>query len=212
MVFAFPKLHPMKHVPSWWLLLMCFSAFLISSSLHAAGSSMTASAATQGSEANALLKWKASFDKQSQALLSSWNGSSPCHWAGITCDESKSVSEVNLTSFELRGTLQSLNFSSLPNILTIDINNNSFYGTIPQQIGVLSNLVTLDISTNHLSGPIPKSVGNLSKLSFLDFSGNSLSGTFPSEIAKLANLSHLNVKGNSLSGNIPQEIWRSDNL
>jgi hypothetical protein len=37
-----------------------------------------ASAEIQGSEANTLLRWKSSFDNQSQALLSSWNiGNNP---------------------------------------------------------------------------------------------------------------------------------------
>ncbi|MCI92136.1 receptor protein kinase-like protein, partial [Trifolium medium] len=47
----------------------------------------------QSSEADALLKWKASLDNQSKALLSSWNiGNNPCGWEGIACDdETKSI-------------------------------------------------------------------------------------------------------------------------
>ncbi|MED6164979.1 hypothetical protein PIB30_095343 [Stylosanthes scabra] len=106
----------------------------------------TASVAIQGKEeAYALLKWKASFEKKSQVLLSSWNSSDPCsHWVGIACEDSKSVSFLNFTNFGIRGIFQTLNFSSLPNIRAIVLNNNSFYGTIPKQIRVLSNLDTLD--------------------------------------------------------------------
>jgi len=62
----------------------------------------------KGSEVDALLKWKASFDNQSKTLISSWIGNNPCSsWEGITCDyESKSVNKVNLTNIGLKGTLQ----------------------------------------------------------------------------------------------------------
>ncbi|XP_054818049.1 probable leucine-rich repeat receptor-like protein kinase At1g35710 isoform X3 [Prosopis cineraria] len=54
-------------------------------------------------ESNALLKWKSSLAKPSQAMLSSWNGTDPCnHWKGITCNESMSVSTINLTSMGIQ--------------------------------------------------------------------------------------------------------------
>lgn len=67
-----------------------------------------AAAEDQNSEASALLKWKTNLDNQSQASLSSWtSGTSPCMWEGIVCDESKSVSTINVTNFGLKGTLHS---------------------------------------------------------------------------------------------------------
>ncbi|PNX61210.1 receptor protein kinase-like protein, partial [Trifolium pratense] len=134
----------------------------------------------QGSEANALLKWKASFDNQSKALLSSWNISNkPCNWVGITCDdESKSIYEVNLANIGVK-----------------------------DRIGVMSNLNTLDLSLNNLSGSIPNSVGNLSKLSHLDLSSNYFTGIIPSEITQLVGLYVLLIgRNNDLSGSLPQEI------
>ncbi|KHN27593.1 Putative LRR receptor-like serine/threonine-protein kinase [Glycine soja] len=139
MVFIFPTLLSMKLQPLLLLLVMYFCAFAASSEI--------------ASEANALLKWKSSLDNQSHASLSSWSGNNPCNWLGIACDEFNSVSNINLTNVGLRGTLQSLNFSLLPNILTLNMSHNSLNGTIPPQIGSLSNLNTLDLSTNKLSGP-----------------------------------------------------------
>ncbi|CAI8605235.1 unnamed protein product [Vicia faba] len=57
----------------------------------------------QEREADALLKWKESFDNHSKLLLSSWIGNNPCGWEGITCDhESKSINQVNLTNIGLK--------------------------------------------------------------------------------------------------------------
>ena len=50
-------------------------------------SSTTSLFGNNNTEAEALLKWKASLDNQSQSLLSSWVGISPCiNWFGITCE------------------------------------------------------------------------------------------------------------------------------
>ena len=75
-------------------------------------------------EAEALLNWKASVDNQNKSLLSSWVGDRPCNnWVGITCDDELElgVTRLNLSSFRLKGTLDNLNFSSFPNLLSIDL-------------------------------------------------------------------------------------------
>ncbi|KHM99294.1 Putative LRR receptor-like serine/threonine-protein kinase [Glycine soja] len=163
-------------------------------------------------EANALLKWKASLDNQSQASLSSWIGNNPCNWLGITCDVSNSVSNINLTRVGLRGTLQSLNFSLLPNILILNISYNSLSGSIPPQIDALSNLNTLDLSTNKLSGSIPNTIGNLSKLQYLNLSANGLSGSIPNEVGNLNSLLTFDIFSNNLSGPIPPSLGNLPHL
>ncbi|KAL5172063.1 MDIS1-interacting receptor like kinase 2 [Glycine soja] len=198
MVFIFPTLLSMKLQPLLLLLVMYFCAFAASSEI--------------ASEANALLKWKSSLDNQSHASLSSWSGNNPCIWLGIACDEFNSVSNINLTNVGLRGTLQSLNFSLLPNIFTLNMSHNSLNGTIPPQIGSLSNLNTLDLSTNNLFGSIPNTIGNLSKLLFLNLSDNDLSGTIPFTIGNLSKLSVLSISFNVLTGPIPASIGNLVNL
>ncbi|KAL6329480.1 hypothetical protein AAG906_021175 [Vitis piasezkii] len=89
----------------------------------------------QDQEAVALLTWKTSLDNQTQSFLSSWSGRNSCHhWFGVTCHRSGSVSNLDLDNCGLRGTLHNLNFSSLPNLLTLNLYNNSLYGTIPINI------------------------------------------------------------------------------
>ena len=75
-------------------------------------------------EAEAFLKWKTSLDNQNKSLLSSWVGDRPCNnWVGITCDDELEwgVTRLNLSSFRLKGTLDNLNFSYFPNLLSIDL-------------------------------------------------------------------------------------------
>ncbi|WVZ04967.1 hypothetical protein V8G54_018313, partial [Vigna mungo] len=158
------------------------------------------------SEANALLKWKGSLDSHSQASLSSWNGTNPCNWLGIECDDSHSVSHVNLTGVGLKGTLQAFNFSLLPNILILNMSFNYLSGSIPPEIEHLSNLNTLDLSTNKLSGNISKTICNLSKLKYLNLSVNGLSGSIPNEVDNLQSLLTFDIFTNNLSGPIPPTL------
>jgi Leucine-rich repeat (LRR) protein len=118
----------------------------------------------------------------------------------VTCDdESKSIYEVNLTDIGLRDTFQSLNFSSLPNFRSLVLKNNSFYGVVPQHIGVMSNLDTLNLSLNGFFGRIPNNIGNLFKLSHLNLSFNNMNDSIPISIGKLDD--------NQLFGHIPRVIW-----
>ncbi|KAK7395738.1 hypothetical protein VNO78_16305 [Psophocarpus tetragonolobus] len=200
MVFIFPKLLSMKLQPFWVVVITCFCAFTIAFS-------------SSEIEANALLKWKASLDDHSQASLSSWSGNNPCNWFGIACDDgSNSVTNITLIRVRLRGTLQSFNFSLLPNIVGLNVSYNYLSGSIPPQIEALSNLKSLDLSSNNLSGSIPNTIGNLSKLLYLNFSSNGLSGAIPSEVGNLHSLLTFDIYDNHLSGSIPSSIGNMLNL
>ncbi|KAI4352277.1 hypothetical protein L6164_006546 [Bauhinia variegata] len=199
------------------VLLSALFFFVIIYSPREASSSRIASFAfapgvEENSEANALLKWKASLDNQSQALLSSWTGTSPCNWVGITCDVSNSVSSIILQHFGLRGMLYSLSFSSFPNLHKMDISNNLFSGTIPHQIGNLSNILYLDLSNNLCGGSIPEEIGCLVGLNLLNLSNNKLSGTIPFIFGNLTQLTILRLCTNRLFGSIPSSIVNMINL
>ncbi|KAK3425868.1 hypothetical protein EUGRSUZ_F02430 [Eucalyptus grandis] len=167
-------------------------------------------------EVEALLKWKSRLDNKSHSTLSSWNGSSPCSWRGIICDSFGSVASLNLSHSAIDGTLQHLNFSHLPNLVVLELTNNSLFGNIPPSIGDLSkltyincnltNLSYLLLFQNMLSGPIPSSIGNLTNLSYLDLIENMLSGLIPSSIGKLINLKSLSLFRNEMSGFLPTEM------
>ncbi|XP_034926919.1 uncharacterized protein [Populus alba] len=190
-----------------FLLLHIFS----SSSFFALAEHTSSTASPFGNnntEAEALLQWKASLDSQSQSLLSSWVGISPCiNWIGITCDNTGSITNLTLESFGLRGTLYGLKFSAFRrNLFVLDLYENQLSGSIPQEIRLLESLNQLNLGSNVLTGKIPYSIGKLRNLSFLALARNQLSGPIPSSVGNLTSLSVLYLWGNKLSGSIPSSI------
>ncbi|KAB2010170.1 hypothetical protein ES319_D10G218600v1, partial [Gossypium barbadense] len=177
-----------------------------------------------------LLKWKASLDNTTQTLLSSlWVGSSHCNWVGITCDKVGSITNLSLTGYGLRlkGTLHNLNFHSFPNLIELNLHNNSLYGPIPSHIGYLSKLIFLDLSYNYFSGHIPSEICLLKitiiytlptlleqqkSLQLISLVRNKISGPIPQEIGNLSTVSNIFFYLNHLSGPIPASIGRLHNL
>jgi len=122
---------------------------------------------------------------EAKALLETgWWGSAntsntstpPCKWDGITCNVDGSV-----TGIEIRGRLYALpdkylklNFSSLPNLDSLDLSYNNLQGSIPLEIGTLSKLTFLDLSYNNLTGELPISLANLTQLVSFHISDNLL--------------------------------------
>ncbi|CAL5384373.1 unnamed protein product [Camellia sinensis] len=189
-----------------------------SSSLHWSVSSSNvaayASFGEEGTEATALLKWKASLDNQSQSLQSSWVGTNnPCNnWVGIGCNNVGRVTSMNFTSYGLRGTLHNFNFSSFPSLLRMDFRNNSLPRIIPPHFSNLSKLIFLDLSLNHLSGTIPFEMCLLSNLNFFDMSLNQISGSIPQQIGMLSSLNGLSLHSNYLTGSIFASIGNLSGL
>ncbi|CAN0902515.1 MDIS1-interacting receptor like kinase 2 [Linum grandiflorum] len=194
-------------------LLLFITSFLLLSCLQCSLASIA--------EVNALLQWKQGLGNES--VLQSWttndNSSSnptPCKWLGISCDAATgSVTEINLSYLNMTGTLQSLNFSSFPNLLRLDLKYNQFTGTIPDTISLLSNLQFLDLSTNYLTGTIPFSLANLTRVTELDLSRNDINGTLDPRLFSgtgLASLRNLLIETTGLGGSIPEEIGNLKNL
>ncbi|GMI80372.1 MDIS1-INTERACTING RECEPTOR LIKE KINASE2 [Hibiscus trionum] len=174
--------------------------FFISSS-HA----VSPSSSTTSMEAEALLKWKATLHNTSQTL---WGGSNHCNWIGVTCDGTGSVTNLSLPGYGLRlnGTLHSLNLLSFPNLIRLDLGNNSFSGNIPSEIFSLKSLELISLASNEISGPIPRDIASLSSVSNIYFAGNNLSGPIPSSIGRLHKLFRLDLHNNRLNGSIPKQV------
>ncbi|XP_039690381.1 MDIS1-interacting receptor like kinase 2 isoform X1 [Medicago truncatula] len=213
-------------------LILFFYVFVIATS-----TSPHAARKNQGSEVDALLKWKASLDNHSRALLSSWIGNNPCSsWEGITCDyQSKSINMINLTNIGLKGSippelgratnLQELNLSSnhlmrkipkelenLSLLIKLSLSNNHLYGEVPVQIASLHQLTALELATNNLSGFIPEKLGMLSMLLQLNLSQNKFEGNIPVEFGQLNVIENLDLSGNSMNGTIPAMLGQLNHL
>ena len=63
------------------------------------------------------------------------------------------------------------------------LENNSFSGGIPLELGQLSELRELRLGGNSLTGPVPDTIGNLVKLNTLYLFGNALADGCPTASA-----------------------------
>ncbi|XP_016650389.1 PREDICTED: probable leucine-rich repeat receptor-like protein kinase At1g35710 [Prunus mume] len=115
---------------------------------------------------------------------------------------------IDLSLFTNRFTgpfLPSLLFS-WTEVVSLQLQHNSFSGNIPPEIGLLTKLNVLDLNDNKFSASIPSYIGRLAFLRSLDLSRNQLSGSIPLTLLKLANLQSLNLSNNYLNGPVPPEI------
>ncbi|KAL6189391.1 hypothetical protein ACLB2K_040780 [Fragaria x ananassa] len=171
-------------------------------------------------EADALLKWKASFQNQTQnSILTSWtyfsgNSTNPtCNaWAGISCNTAGHVSMISLTEYGIRGTLHKLSFMYFPDLEYIDLSLNEFFDVIPPHIRFLSKLTYLDLSLDQFSGKIPPEIGLLTNLEVLHLNENQLNGSIPQEISRLKFVYELALHNNSLEGMLPAFLGDLNNL
>nr|XP_011464596.1 PREDICTED: probable LRR receptor-like serine/threonine-protein kinase At4g08850 isoform X2 [Fragaria vesca subsp. vesca] len=206
-----------------------FLYVLIPSSLNYFPHFASASSTT---EAEALLKWKASFlnktsfnnqfkdwiyipKANTSATNSSTNPetkSSPCNWTGISCNKAGSVTRITLSNVHLQGTLQEFSFLAFPNLAYVNLSMNKLFHTIPPEISHLTKLISLDLSLNNLSGRIPPEIGFLKNLTDLLLFRNNLSGSIPKEIGSLKSLVHLELSNNQLDGSIPTSFGDLTNL
>ncbi|XP_028805525.1 probable LRR receptor-like serine/threonine-protein kinase At5g59680 [Neltuma alba] len=112
-------------------------------------------------------------------VLQKWSGD-PClpssfSWEWLECnsDASPRVTTLNLGGFGLSGPLP--DFSSMTDLETIDLHNNSLSGPIPSFLGSLPKLKLLNLADNRFSGTVPKSLSQNKNLKLI-VTGNCLSG------------------------------------
>jgi Leucine-rich repeat (LRR) protein len=141
-------------------------------------------------------------------------------WTGITVDGSNRVTEINLPSNFMAGSLPA-SIGDLDALEVLDLSDNAITGSIPVEIGNLTALTTLNLGGNQLTGELPTEIGNLTALVDLQLWNNFLSGPLPTSIGDLTNLTYLDLAPNQFSGNIPTEIgslvslgtlWLNNNL
>ncbi|KAJ0802069.1 putative protein kinase RLK-Pelle-LRR-XI-1 family [Helianthus annuus] len=137
-----------------------------------------------------------------------------CNWRGITCNKAGSVTNISLYGHYLGygSGLASLNLSSFPNLVTLEIESCGVEGSIPEQIGLLSNLTQLSLYDNQLTGNLPVCLNNLTLLTFLDLSYNNLSGKLAHSFTNLIRLNDLYLSGNSFSGELPVSLTNLTHL
>ncbi|KAJ6844732.1 LRR receptor-like serine/threonine-protein kinase RPK2 [Iris pallida] len=190
----------------------------------------------QAAEKSALLRFKSSVRSDAAGLLSHWTagrGSDHCHFPFVTCDSSRRVVSLNITTRtrKLSGTLDvsglpelrvlSLpfhNFSGeippelwrLPSLEVVELERNSLTGTLPPLLP--STLRVLNLAFNGIEGSIPTSLSNCSNLETLDLSYNLINGSVPDFFANFPKLRLLDLSWNLIGGSIPVSIGECRSL
>ena len=135
-----------------------------------------------------------------------WPSTAPIgQWHGVTTDSQGRVTELNLTSNQLKGEIPP-ELANLTNLEVLALGGNELTGPIPTWLGGLTNLEELHLWENELTGTIPAELSSLTKLQGLDLSANHLTGGIPPQLGNLSNLQELYLWGNGLAGTIPSEL------
>ena len=133
------------------------------------------------------------------------------HWQGVTTDSQGRVTELNLTSNQLKGEIPP-ELANLTNLRLLALGGNELTGPIPTWLGGLTNLEELYLWENELTGTIPAELGSLVNLKELWLPNNQLTGEIPAELGSLSNLELLSLSANQLTGEIPAELGSLTNL
>ncbi|KAK7245329.1 hypothetical protein RIF29_40169 [Crotalaria pallida] len=175
--------------------------------------------ASQRTEAEALVKWKNTLIPPLPPSLTSWslnNIPNLCTtWHAITCDNTTNttITEIDLSTLNLNGTLYNLDFASLPNLTSLNLEQNIFGGSLPSALGNLSKLTILDLGDNYFNGIIPYQLTNLSKLWFLNLAGNHfISPPHWSQYSGMPSLTYLYLFDNEFTFGFPSFILECHNL
>lgn len=131
--------------------------------------------------------------------LSNVGGSIPSEIGNLS-----KLKELELYSSNLTGTIPET-LSHLQMLARLDLYNNKLEGSI-DVISALPNLVILNLNDNRFFGTIPNYIIKLKKLFWVDMGKNRLYGTIPSNFAKISSLTHLRLGGNSFVPLIDKDI------
>ncbi|KAL1822426.1 hypothetical protein ACET3Z_009204 [Daucus carota] len=156
-------------------------------------------------EAEVLLKFKASLG-DSVAALSSWDPAKPpCpggSWAGVLCQDA-SVWGLKLQNMGLKGKFDMEILKDLPLLRTISIMQNEFEGAFPN-VRAISALKSIYFADNKFSGEIKADAfDKMTGLKKIDISHNQLTGSIPESLTTLPLLTELKLQQNSFTGQIP---------
>lgn len=139
--------------------------------------------------------------------------SSRCQWPGISCDNSGSITHISLPSeLQVGDKFSRLNFSSLPNLVFLNLSAQSLTGDVSHGLGTLSKLQHLDLSFNYIDRPLLSSICNLRNLVTLNLSRNWLYDSIPPSVGHLTQLTSLFLHSSGISGPVPPEIGKMKKL
>ncbi|XP_024931324.3 putative leucine-rich repeat receptor-like serine/threonine-protein kinase At2g24130 isoform X2 [Ziziphus jujuba] len=102
--------------------------------------------------------------------------------------------------------------ANLSSLMVLNLTTNLLNGTIPDEISQLSKLEQLFLSHNLFTSSIPKALGHMPHLGLLDLSHNKFSGEIPRSLGNLVRVNYLFLNNNLLSGKIPSTLGKCTDL
>lgn len=161
-------------------------------------------------------RWRSSDNWMSSRGICSWQGvecapkeqeaSAETNYAPYTTtyDEDTFVIGIKLKSNLLKGSLPDEFGTAFEELVTIDLEDNQLYGTLPVALSQSQHLSNLLLGHNLLTGNLPKEYASLENLHRFSVSHNSIKGTIPTEWESgLAKLRQFSVSHNQISGKFP---------
>ncbi|KAJ6797823.1 putative LRR receptor-like serine/threonine-protein kinase [Iris pallida] len=175
--------------------------------------SISTSPASNATDRQALLSFKAHIYDDPLGALSSWSESNTtlhfCDWIGVTCGDPlrhpERVTALELLSLNLTGTL-SPSLANVTFLRTLNLSSNQLGGLIPSDFGRLSRLKYFDLRHNLFQGEIPPSVTHCTKLRGIFLEANSLTGQIPANLSHCVDLDIVNLNYNQMTGAIPPSL------
>ncbi|KAG8661806.1 hypothetical protein MANES_01G039228v8 [Manihot esculenta] len=119
-----------------------------------------------------------------------------------------SLAYLNVGVNSLEGNMPNT-LNRLCNLIELDLGNNKFSGEISGTFGnsstcIKNSLENLSLLNNSFSGSIPDNLGQFKRLKVLYLSENSFWGSIPVSIGQLYNLERLSFRQNSLHGEVSE--------
>ncbi|XP_054778360.1 receptor-like protein 33 [Prosopis cineraria] len=120
-----------------------------------------------------------------------------------TICNASSLGVLNLSHNNFSGQIPRCIGSSTLAFYVLDLQSNSFYGSIPETFEVGNKLRTSNLNDNLLYGLLPQSLVHCNNLEVLDLGRNGIHDTFPHWVQNLKELQVLVLRENKLHGFIP---------
>ncbi|CAB9511228.1 leucine Rich Repeat [Seminavis robusta] len=146
-----------------------------------------------------------------ESLTERWlSGVPECRWAGCDCSgDTENITGIHIWDNSFTGSLPSeLGLLSHATYLTLRAQN--FTGTIPPSIYKMTALTSLGLSNSNFTGTINSAVFSMPSLSILHFQDNQMTGTIPTEVG-LFQGKLLFISKNYFTGTIPSELFSAKN-
>ncbi|XP_077250247.1 receptor-like kinase TMK4 [Tasmannia lanceolata] len=132
---------------------------------------------------------------------STWTGSDPCQWSGISCNGGQ-VQSISLASKSLSGSLPS-DLNQLSSLISLSLQNNTLSGPLPS-LSNLSNLQEVYLDSNQFTSIPPNFFSGLTSLQTFSVNQNPLlPWVIPNDLSAANSLTTFYASNASVTGSIP---------